>query len=316
MAAGNATYLGIDIGGTKCALVVGDGSGRTLGKAQFPTQAQRGPEAVIAQIVEQARQLREQFQDRNESFRSVGVCVGGPLDAARGIVFSPPNLPGWDGIELRKILEQRIHLPVSIEHDAAACALAEFLWGGAVGAERLIYLTCGTGFGAGFVMDGKIYRGARGRNMELGHARYREDGPDVYGKRGSMEGFCAAGSLSKLARWLYPSVWPNPPQPAEVARLAAPGDAAAAAAIKVNAMAVGDVCAMLGDLLRPDLIVLGSLAGYLGSDWVAMVRDRFVAEVLPETSAFCRITGSSLGNRLQECAALAVAVHAGQTGEP
>jgi glucokinase len=246
----------------------------------------------------------------NPGVVALGASIGGPLDAARGVIHSPPNLPGWDNIPLKDILNREFGLPVRVEHDAAACALAEHRWGAGQGAVRLIYLTCGTGFGAGLVFDGQIYRGANGRSVEIGHARYRDDGPVGFGKIGSNEGFCAAEALGRLAAWRFPVRWPTPPAPKEIAALAGAGDADAQQVLSLNARAVGDVCAMLGDLLRPDVILLGSLARYLGSIWVDAIRSRFISETLADTSNACCIEPAGLGDRLQDCSSLVVAVAA------
>ncbi len=238
---------------------------------------------------------------------AVGASIGGPLDAERGIILSPPNLPNWDNIPLRDMLHERLRLPVRIEHDAAACCLAEFRWGRGIGKSRLIYLTCGTGFGAGIVFDGQIYRGAAGRSLEIGHVRFREDGPEAFGKIGSVEAFCAGASLGKLAVWNFPDRWRTPPTSEQLAALWLAGDPDAAEIIHINAHAVGEVCANLGDLLRPDAILLGSLATHLGAKWLEIVQTQFRAEALPDT-ATCPIEPAGLGPRLQDCSALVVAV--------
>jgi len=296
-------FLGLDIGGTKCAGVVGRRDGQIIGREQWPSQSQRGPEPMIEDLCAHARSLLQ----NHSGVIAAGVSIGGPLDADRGIIQSPPNLPGWNDIPLQSILEQRLGLPTKIEHDAAACCLAEFYWGAGRSASRLIYLTCGTGFGAGMVFDGKIYRGSGGKSVEIGHARYREDGPEAFGKRGSVESFCAGVSLGKIAAWLFPNHWPAPPAAEDLAELWRSGDSDAHEVIAINARATGEVCANLGDLLRPDAILLGSLAMHLGEPWVEIVRDRFRAEALSDTAS-CRIEPAGLGAHLQDCAALVVAV--------
>ena len=183
-------YLGLDIGGTKCAAVVGSADGQILDRVQFDTVASRGPRPILDDLIAAAETLRT----RHSTVRAVGVSIGGPLDATAGIIHDPPNLPGWTAIPLKQILTDRLRLPVRVEHDAAACCLAEYRWGGGRGAARLVYLTCGTGFGAGLVFDGHIYRGAGGRSVEIGHARLRDDGPTAFGKRGGVEAFCAASA--------------------------------------------------------------------------------------------------------------------------
>ena len=127
---------------------------------------------MIEKLIDQARRHLAEY----ECVSGLGVAIGGPLDAQRGIVYSPPNLPGWDKVPLKQRLSDALHLPVSVEHDAAACALAEYHWGAGRGAHSVVYLTCGTGFGAGFVLAGRIYYGRNGRPSDLGHIRYRKDG--------------------------------------------------------------------------------------------------------------------------------------------
>jgi glucokinase len=297
-------YLGIDIGGTKCAVLVGTAAGEVLGRQEFPSIVERGPREMIAEIVDRARQLMR----GHGRLAGAGVAIGGPLDAESGVVYDPPNLPGWHAIKLSAQLEQKLGLHVDIEHDAAACALAEYYWGAGKAATRLAYLTCGTGFGSGFVFDGKIYRGARGNNSEVGHVRLSPDGPTAFGKAGSAEAFCSAGSLPKLAAWMFPRRWrTRPPLPSELASLNREGDEEASAVLNRNATAVGNVCAMLADLLRLDLILLGSLGRYLGRSWVKTVKEEFSAEAHPISRKLCKVRAAGLGKRLQDCSALAVA---------
>jgi glucokinase len=311
MAAADDIFLGLDIGGTKCAAVIGSAEGHIVDRAEWPSLAQRGPRPMLDDLLLESRRLIARWRKP----AGIGVSIGGPLDAPRGVIHSPPNLPGWDNVPLKTLLESELGAPVRIEHDAAACALAEYRWGAGQGATRLVYLTCGTGFGAGLIFDGQIYRGAGGRSVEIGHARYRDDGPSAFGKVGSNEAFGAAEALGRLAAWRFPARWPVAPAPVEVAELASRGDAYATEVIALNARAVGDVCAMLGDLLRPDVILLGSLARYLGDAWVEAVRARFVGEVLADTAAACRIEPAGLGNRLQDCSALVVAITAAAAAE-
>jgi len=297
--------LGIDIGGTKSAVLVGTASGEVLERREWPSRAERGPAAMLEDVEQAASELLA----KHAGVVAAGVSIGGPLDAVNGIIHSPPNLPGWDAIPLKALLQERLKLPVAVAHDAAACALAETLWGEGRGAARVVYLTCGTGFGAGLVLDGKIYAGARGASPEIGHLRYRDGGPEAYGKAGSYEAYCSGSGLGKLAAWFCPERWGAcPPQGPELSALAAGGDADAARILQINATAVGDACALLADLLRPDCILLGSLARYLGGPWLAQVQARFEQESLPGT--LTRIAPASLGERLQDASALAAALDA------
>ena len=295
---------GLDIGGTKCAVVLGDVEGRVAERDEWPTAVERGPAAIIGDALDRLHRL---LSGRNPA-AALGVSIGGPLDVEAGVVLGPPNLPGWDRVPLRQELVEALGLPVAVEHDAAACALAEHRWGVGRGASRLGFLTCGSGFGLGLVIDGEPYHGAGGRSIELGHVRYRDDGPTAFGKQGSFEAFGAGNSLPRLAAWAFPERWTaDPPRGEVLSALAEEGDAEARSVIEANAEAVGDACALLGDLLGLEVIALGSLGRYLGAAWLASVRRRFEAQVLENVARTCRVELAGLGERLQDCATLAVA---------
>ncbi|MGD1065461.1 MAG: ROK family protein [Vulcanimicrobiaceae bacterium] len=297
----NATRLlaGVNVGGTTTSVVLGDDAGTIRAQTAWPTQAHDG-EALIAAIVAAVGAVAADGQ-------AIGVAVGGPMDARRGLVISPPHLPGLHGVALGARLRDALARPVAIHHDAAACALAEVRWGADRDVAGLAYLTCGTGFGAGIVLDGRIRYGAHGASPEIGHVRYRDDGPDVFGKPGCFESYGAASALPKLARRIDPSF--DATSGAEVAIRAAEGDLVAQAAIDQNADAVGAACALLADLLVLDVIVLGSLATYLGEPWLRRVRTTFAREALADRVASCTLRPPSLA-AVQDLSGLAAALDA------
>jgi glucokinase len=290
---------GINIGGTTTSAVLGMPDGTMLERRAWPTQTHDG-EALFDAIVSAIRDIAPKAA-------AIGVAVGGPMDARTGTVLSPPHLPGMHGFPLGARLRDALARPVAVHHDAAACALAEVRWGAERGVHGLAYLTCGTGFGAGIVIDGKARYGSHGYSPEIGHVRYREDGPDVFGKPGSFESYGAASALPKIARLHDPSYGAT--TGAEVAERAAYGDAIAQAAIRDNADAVGAACALLADLLVLDVIVLGSLAAYLGEPWIARVQETFAREALPHHAASCKLRAPSLPN-VQDLSGLAAALDA------
>ncbi len=301
-----ARVLGLDVGGTLSAAVVGDARGKIVARVEWPSDADRGCDAMLDDLVTHAKGLLSGRAD----VAACGVAIGGPLDARTGIIKGPPNLPGWDEVPLKAILESSLGMPTRVEHDATACALAEVRWGARSRAHRLAYFTCGTGFGVGLVFDGAPYYGAAGYPSDIGHVRLWDEGPVGYGQVGTIEAFCAASALGRIAAWKFPARWPEPPAPEHIASLADSGDAEASTVIEVNACAVGRVCALVCDLLHTDIIVLGSLARYLGRAWVDRVDERFASFSHPVARGSCEIVESGLGSSVQELGAVVAGVRA------
>ena len=187
-------YIGIDIGGTKCAVVLGDAEGRILKKVRFPTQADRGAQQAIDRILQAVAAMHP------AQAAAIGVSCGGPLDSVQGTILSPPNLPGWDHIEIKRILEERFGRPAYVQNDANACTVAEWKFGAARGKRNVIFLTCGTGMGAGRILDGRLYEGRDGAAGEIGHVRMSELGPAGFGKPGSFEGLCSGSGIRQLGQ--------------------------------------------------------------------------------------------------------------------
>jgi glucokinase len=297
--------LGLDVGGTKCVALLGTRQGEILKREQWASEACRGAEHMLESLRCQAQRMASEAAG---TITAAGAAVGGPMDAEGGIVLSPPNLPGWDRIPLKALMEQWLQVPAHVEHDAAACAMAEYLWGGWGKPRGLGYLTCGTGFGLGLVVNGKPFGGAGGRRPEVGHWRLREDGPVAFGKSGSAEAFCSGSGLAKIAAWRFPERWGvNPPGGQELNRLASAGDGQAKAVIAENAKWTGRVCSMLADLLTPEVITLGSLARYLGASWLDQVRSEFARETEAGAALLTRIEPAGLGHRIGDLSALAAA---------
>lgn len=192
---------GFDIGGTKCAVILADvseGKVAFIDRREFPTVGT--PQSIIDKLIETLYvELQDHHHDAGE-LTSVGISCGGPLDGKRGLILSPPNLPGWDRIPIAKILASRLHIPVKLCNDADACALAEWKYGAGRGSENIIFLTFGTGLGAGLILNGKLYTGANNFAGEAGHIRLDRQGPCGYGKIGSFEGFCSGGGIAQLAK--------------------------------------------------------------------------------------------------------------------
>ena len=314
-------YLGIDIGGTKCALVLGDKDGAVLQKVRFETTDRDG---TLARMMQAAEQLIEAAGAQGNAVRAIGVSCGGPLDSGRGLIQSPPNLPDWDNVPIVQMLRDAFGIPVALCNDANACALAEYRFGAGVGCRSMVFLTFGTGMGAGLVLDGKLYVGANDNAGEVGHVRLAQDGPMGYYKKGSFEGFCSGGGLAQLgAAYAKDALERGIPcsfcaSAEQLGSITAKALAEAADAGDPTALAVWETCgemlgrglAVLVDVLNPERIVIGSIYARSGHLLRAAMEKTLREEALPASLAVCEIVPAALTESVGDRAALCVAMMA------
>jgi len=197
--------IGLDIGGTKCALSTGESEGgaiKILSREEFPT-AGLSWQQVLEEFAHRIDCIVSSNSNSDLQLSSIGISCGGPLDSKQGIIMSPPNLPGWDDVPVVKFFEERFRVPTAVQNDANACALAEYLYGSGRGVKNFVFMTFGTGLGAGIIIDGKLYSGTNDNAGEIGHIRLAPTGP-VY-QAGTLSGnpvAMAAGlaQLEKLER--------------------------------------------------------------------------------------------------------------------
>jgi glucokinase len=303
--------LGLDIGGTKTAVVLGGRHGGILHRTEFLARPGHGFEPAFAELCEHIQRLRGPALAAGEPPSVVSVSIGGPLEIERGIIHAPPNLLDWVDIPLKSLLAERTGLPVYIEHDGNAGALAEWYFGAARGARNAIFLTMGTGFGGGLILNGQLYRGTCDLAGEVGHVRIAENGPVAYGKAGSWEAFCGGAGIARWAAQRFPGRWGEAEVTArDVAELAHAGDPDALAVVHEVGRYLGRGLAILLDVLNPEVIVIGSLAVRLGELVLGPARAELQREALPGAVAACRIVPAQLGERLGDVAALCAAIQA------
>jgi glucokinase len=306
-----ASILGLDIGGTKTAVVLGDRQGRIHHRVQFATCTERGFAATFDELCTAANADLARALKVGARIEALSVSIGGPLDITNGIVKSPPNLPGWDNIPLKQMLVERFNLPVYIEHDGNAGALAEWYFGAARGARNVIFLTMGTGFGGGLILNGRLYRGTCDLAGEVGHIRLAKGGPLAFGKRGSWEGLCGGAGIARRAAQEHPQRWHEGQVTAhELVALAVARDADARALFAKVGRDLGRGLAILIDALNPEVIVIGSLAVALGDLVLEAARQEVQREALPGAVAACRIVPAALAERLGDVASLCAAIAA------
>ena len=303
--------IGVDIGGTKCAVVLGDENGIAK-KIKFSTTNYT---ETIQNIIKAIHEIGKGD--------AIGISCGGPLDAENGVILSPPNLPGWDDIRITEMLQAEFHIPAYLCNDADACALAEWRFGAGKGAKHMIFLTFGTGMGAGLILNGKLYRGACGMAGEIGHIRMNAHGPVGYGKAGSFEGFCSGGGIAQLGKTLalealqMGKTLPYCQNKSELdgitakllAEYANQNDPTALEVFRICGEKLGEGLAILVDILNPEVIVIGSIferAEHLLRPHMEKILTR---EALAFSRNHCKILPARLGDRIGDLAALSVAYH-------
>ena len=309
--------LGFDIGGTKCAVLLGrcsDGNIEIIKKVAFSTPA---VDEALEKIFSLVAELTAEH-----SCRAIGISCGGPLDEERGLILSPPNLPGWDKIDICRMLTERFGIPAYLRNDANACALAEWKFGAGVGTKNMVFFTFGTGLGAGIIIDGRLYSGTNGMAGEAGHIRLAKSGPVGYGKAGSFEGFCSGGGIAKLAKAKAESALrrgrpfafaKNEEQIASittktVAEFAKNGDKDALGIFRTVGKRLGEGLSVIIDILNPEAIVIGSIYARCENLLYGAAMSVIKKEALAESVSVCELLPAKLGESIGDVAALTVAI--------
>lgn len=307
-------FIGIDIGGTKCAVVLGDRAGNILDKKKFETRGNSGE--VISLVIQETQNIIKKNGAR-DSTAAAGISCGGPLDPEKGVILSPPNLPGWDAVPITAVVSKSLGIPVFLQNDADAGALAEWTWGAGINLRNIVFLTFGTGIGAGIILNGNLYHGSNGTAGEVGHIRLAEGGPEGYGKQGSFEGFCSGGGIASIASarsgelrrsGLIPSA-PSGYTARDIGEGAAAGNSTALEILSLSGKYLGRGIAILIDILNPEMIIIGSIflrcEKFLRPAMEKVIRE----EALPRSSEICRIVPAGLGESIGDYAALGAAVN-------
>ncbi len=296
--------VGLDIGGTKCAVVLGDAKLRIVDRLSFPTQPRRRWKMVLKELFDGIDRITAYNGIKPESIHKAGVSCGGPLDSREGLILSPPNLPGWKRVPIVRLLRSKLQCPVRLENDANACAVAEWKFGAGRGCRNMIFLTFGTGLGAGLILDGRLYRGSNDMAGEAGHIRLAANGPLGYGKKGSFEGFCSGGGLARMAE----KTGGRAVSAKELCEAAKRGDKASRAILQTSGRYLGMGLSILIDLLNPERIVLGGIysrnEGFFRPAALQVIRQ----EALARSQSICRIVPSELGETIGDKASLCAAV--------
>jgi glucokinase len=290
--------LGLDIGGTKLAAGVVDGSGDVLSFLVEPTRPEEGPERGLARLFDLGRRAAA-----GHEVSAVGIAAGGPLDAERGVLVAPPHLPGWTDVPVAARAEAEFGRRAVLENDATAAAAGEFRYGAGRGRRNLVYLTLSTGVGGGVVVEGKLLRG-RGNGGELGHVTVDWRGRECRGcgRRGCLEAYVSGTSIAERAREAGLAVTTA----ADVARAAAGGDPTARAVWDETVEALACGLTSLVNVFEPDVVVLGGGVSKTGEQLLGPVRERVRAGAMG-TAGEVEIVQAALGDQVGVVGAATVA---------
>ena len=317
----NDIYLGLDIGGTKCSVVAGDANFSIKRKVGFDTNTERSWQAILSEFKRHIKSLLGEFNGYN--LKRIGISCGGPLDSKKGIIYSPPNLPGWDNVPITRVFSDEFGVDTALQNDANACALAEWLMGAGKGTSNMIFLTFGTGMGAGLILNGRLYSGTNDLGGEVGHIRLAKTGPIGFGKAGSFEGFCSGGGIAQLAKSIVserlinnhvvdfcPTLeMVNGIDTRMVAMAAQAGDPVANEIIRISAEYLGQALSTLIDILNPECIVIGSIYARNEMLFKPLIERVLQQEAIPASLEVCRIKPAELGESIGDFAALCVAIY-------
>ncbi len=309
-------YIGLDIGGTKCAAslgLIGD-SIEIKEREAFPTEG-KTPEEVLILFSEFINKQKE-----TKEIKGIGISSGGPLDSRRGVIMKPPSLPLWDNIEIVNFFEERFGTPTFLQNDANASAVAEWKYGAGRGSSNMVFLTFGTGLGAGLILNGRLYTGANDNAGEIGHIRLTRGGPVGYNKAGSAEGYSSGSGIRRLAEIMAEREARRGRCP-EAARLygkdnltakilaerAYSGDEFALSVFRKSGEMLGRTLAVLIDVINPEKIIIGGV--YMRAENLIYPHARRVIEreALGFSRDVCEILPAGLSENIGDYAALSCA---------
>jgi glucokinase len=281
--------IGVDIGGTKVAVGLVDRAGEILVQTRKPMVASGTPEAAFAAVTTAIDALAAEASGNSgtqSAIHRIGICAPGPLDPRAGMVLNPPNLTAWRNFPLAARMAEVYRVPVKVDNDANAAALAETIWGAARGYHYVFYATLGTGIGTGIVLDGRIYHGNTGSAGEGGHVSIDYRGPRCNcGKLGCIEALAAGPAIAKRAQ---AKLRAEPARHSTILELANGNVDSVTSEMVGKAYAGGDALARevlqeitelltiwLGnmiDLLDPDVIVMGGGVAAMISPFFADIK--------------------------------------------
>ena len=257
-----STYIAVDIGGTQIrAALYGEEGLHPIRLERTNTQSPSGSDSSS---LERLQDLLAAIWPNDEELTSICVAAPGPINPYTGVIVEAPNIPGWDDMPLRQVLQDHFNVPVVLGNDANLAALGEWKFGAGQGHHNLIYLTISTGIGGGIIVDDRMLLGARGLAAEVGHTTVLPDGPHCgCGQRGHLE---ALASGTAIANWVEEQMKNEVPTTLSssipvtsklISEAARQGDELARQAIERAGYYLGIAVANFLHIFNPTMVILG-----------------------------------------------------------
>lgn len=317
--------IGIDIGGTKCAVVLAavDATINTIDRISFSTDTSKEYTYDKGRLFSSVWDLLAKHGLTNKDITAIGVSCGGPLDSVKGIILCPPNLPNWVNVPIVRILEDEFDVPSYLQNDAKACALVEWKLGAGSGSHNMVFLTMGTGMGGGIIANDELLRGACDMGGEVGHIRLEKDGPVGFGKAGSFEGFTSGGGIARLARQLArEALVENRPfsfgqdedmisrlDTKTLAEFAKNSDEDAVRIFRIVGEKLGCGIAYLIDILNPEVVVIGSVFTRCEDLLRPSMEEALDRECISYSRQACKVLPAQTGEEIGDLASVMAAMY-------
>jgi glucokinase len=302
-------YAGIDIGGTNIKFGLVDHNGKVLYREQRPTMADKGADPLMHLVANLSESLLYHAAEEDLEVKWLGVGTPGAVDRKSGKVIGvSPNISGWQGVEIGATLRDRLNMPVVVDNDVNAMALAEFRFGAAIGYKSVVCVAVGTGVGGGIILDGRLWRGASHAAGEIGHMSINTNGPKCRcGSTGCLEAYCNSSAIisrltAKLSNGLTPvfkEVLEGSVGNLSIKKLfaaAKKNDEVALSVIRETAEYLSIGIANIVNLLNPEIVVLGGGVADGGAGFVEAVAGEVRKRALSPSGENVRITKATLGN--------------------
>ncbi len=298
--------IGVDLGGTNIKAAVLTRDGEVLRRNSRPTCAERGPEVVIAAMVEAIHQTLSEAGASIKDAMVVGIGSPGPLNWQTGTIYRTPNMPGWEDVPLAQIMQERLGVPSFLDNDANVACYGEFWRGAGRGVENMVLLTLGTGVGGGIVTMGRLLRGPDGTAAEIGHLCVKRDGRQCpCGAKGCLERYASVTGMLRTAikgiegghHTVLTSMCGDDLSKLTgkmISDAAAQGDGFARWVIQETGVWLGIGIGSLINLLNPDKVVLSGGMIDAGEMLFKPIRETARAQSFPEPGSRAEIVAAAL----------------------